>query len=66
MQMKEESKHQQGDAKEEAKQVRPCIAVLMTKIFKDIELFGPKDTQFSAAKRTRKSSRTEYGRSPQN
>ena len=36
--------------RDERDRIRPCIAALMTKIRKDIEIFGPINTQFTEAR----------------
>ena len=49
-QEKEKNKRQPDIAKEGVEMVRPCIAALMTKVFHDVEKFGPIDDSFTEAR----------------
>jgi len=44
---KEKGKFQPRNTGEGGKRIRPCIAALMAKVFRDIESFGPRDNRFS-------------------
>jgi exonuclease III len=47
-QMKQEKRHQPGMANVGEDRIRPCIAALMTKVYQDVELFGPVDVTIVA------------------
>jgi len=48
--MKNEKKFKQGEMENDGAEVRPCIAALMTKVFKDVERFGVIDEKLSEAR----------------